>query len=478
MGDNMEKKSIWLKNKKKSNLTFLNKDLNVDVLIIGGGLTGFSSLYSFLKTPLKVCLVERGNIGEGVTGKSTAKLNYLQGIVYSNICKNVNYESAKAYLRATKEGISFIKKDVEENKIDCNLEQVTSFLYGKEKDKKNILEEYLFLKKEGCPITLEENTLKVTDTFVFHPIKYLYALKDLCLKKTKHIYENSLVTKLTPYKDGYLCDVNNHQVFAKKVVLACHYPFDLFPFFLPVKSYIEKSYIMAIPTAKDKLETFITTPTNILSKRYLKEKENTYEIILKGSHNICNNWNELENFRALIGNNNPKCVWSNEDIMTSDMLPFIGKIEKNLYLATGYNTWGMAMSRIAGEIIKDLICEKENPYTIFFNPHRPWNLGKLKKYPINLLSNTKSFIGNKLKKKKNWYPNNLTFSIKDSKSIAKYEIDHQEYIVYTTCPHMGCTLIFNEFEKTWDCPCHASRFDYKGKCLKGPSIKDITYHSH
>ena len=87
----------------------------------------------------------------------------------------------------------------------------------------------------------------------------------------------------------------------------------------------------------------------------------------------------------------------------------------------------------------------------------------------------KAFVENKIYKKKKWYPDSLTFSMKGGRSIAKYKVGEKEYIVYTTCPHIGCTLTFNEVEKTWDCPCHASRFDIRGKCVKGPSIYNITY---
>ncbi len=466
----MNQNSIWLKEKEKLEFPKLQEDKIVDILIIGGGLSGFSILYELLNTKKTVCLVERNKIGEGVTSKSTAKLNYLQGIVYSKIKKEVGEESAKIYLESQIEGINLVKERVKKHNIDCELEEVTSFLIGSEKDKKNIEEEYLFLKEQNRDVKKEGNTLSIKDSYTFHPLKYLEGLKQIVKEKKIDVYENTIITKLEKTKDGYCCKVNDEiKIKAKQVILACHYPFMLLPFFLPVRTYIEKSYVMAKKTKNSKKETSITTYPNILSKRFYKD----YEITLSGSHNICNKLNEKENFEKLTKNEKIEYLWSNEDIMTSDHLPFIGFIDENLLLATGYNTWGMATSQIAGVIIKDLLEKKANKYQKVFAPYRSMNLGKMKQYGLNVLSNIKSFTENKLKKEKSWYPKNLTFSIHNGKTIAKLKEDDKEYIVYTACPHVGCTLIFNEIEKTWDCPCHASRFNKEGECIKGPSAYNI-----
>ncbi len=467
----MKNTSIWLRDKQERTFKPLTKNLKLDCLIIGGGITGVSLLYELSDTNLKVALVERNKIAEGVTSKSTAKINYLQGITYSKIQSDVSRFAAEKYLESQKEGIEVIKSIVKKEKINCNLEQVTSRLYGKETETKQIEKEYMFLKENNIDVEKQENNLSVKDTYVFNPVKYVDALANICLKKEKKIYENSLVTEIISKESGYSCKVNGFTIEAKKVVLACHYPFELFPFFLPTRTYIEKSYIMANKTPIKKEETFITTYPNILSKRYYE----TYEIVLKGSHNICNKLNAEKNFAELSPNENTEYLWSNEDIMTSDHLPFIGFIDKNLLLSTGYNTWGMATSAIASKILKDTLLGKYNKYLEVFHPYRSINLAKIKQYPINLLSNVKGFVENKIYKKKKWYPKNLTFSMKNWRSVAKYKIGEKEHIVYTTCPHMFCTLTFNEIEKTWDCPCHASRFDITGKCIKGPSIYNITY---
>jgi len=464
----MKNQSIWLDTLKNISFPSLEKSLEVDVLIIGGGILGISLLYELRNEKLNVALVERGEIGHGVTSKSTAKLNYLQGIVYSKIAQNVSEESARLYLESQLEGIKKIQKNIQKEHIDCDLQKVTSYLYGEKKDHEDIKKEYEFLKSHGIPVTLQEENLSVSDTYVFHPLKYVYHLASLCKGQ---IYENTLISELVKEQNSYVCQVNGYTVKAKYVVLACHYPFELFPFFLPIRTFIEKSYVMAKKTDMIKQETFITTYPNIVSKRFY----DTYEIILKGSHNICNKLNTKKNFQKLTQEEQPDFLWSNEDVMTSDLLPFIGKLNENLLLGTGFNTWGMATSQIAAGLLKDILLGKENKYKETFDPFRSLNCGKIKQYPINLLSNLKGYTENFLCKKKSWYPENLTFSMIDGLSVAKYQDKEKEYMVYTTCPHALCTLTFNEIEKTWDCPCHASRFDITGKCIKGPSIYNITY---
>lgn len=470
----MINQSIWLAEAKNFHFESLKKDVETDILIIGGGISGISLLYELMDTKLNVMLVERNEIGGGVTSKTTAKLNYLQGIVYSKIKNDVSSESAKLYLNSQREGMKKIIDTIKKEKIDCNLKCVTSFLYGKEKDAKDMEKEYEFLKENNVEVTKEKNSLSVKDTYVFHPLKYLYALANICKNNNAQIYENTLITDLKRKGKFYICNSNGFKIKAKRVVLACHYPFELIPFFLPVRTFIEKSYIMAKSSEIIKNETFITTYPDIVSKRFYTD----YEITLTGSHVICNHLNVKKNFKKLTKKDTPEFLWSNEDIMTADYLPFVGKIEKNLFLMTGYNTWGMITSRIAALLIKDLLLGKENIYQKAFDPYRKLNTLKLKQYPVNIVSNMKGFLENKIYKKKKWYPSNLEFSMRNGKSIAKYTNEkEEEFLVYTTCPHMGCTLTFNEIEKTWDCPCHASRFDLKGKCIKGPSVKDITYPS-
>ena len=247
---------------------------------------------------------------------------------------------------------------------------------------------------------------------------------------------------------------------------------------MPFKTYIEKSYISAFKVKKNYKYSSISTSKPIVSMRYHKEDDVNYKIYLTNSHSTCFHDNYRDNFKVLFKNNKPDYIWSNKDIITSDLLPFIGGINKDntLLIGTRYNTWGMTNGSLAGKIISDIILKKDNKYVKLFDPLRGINLGKILNFLIILGSNLISFIKSRVYKQKKWYPSNVRFEKRNGKDVAIYiDSDKKKHIVYNKCPHLKCGLVFNEIEKTWDCPCHGSRFDIDGKCIEGPSNYNISY---
>ena len=484
----MNNNSIWLDGFDKKTCSKLNDDIDVDVLIIGGGITGISTAYHLINKKLKVCLVEKNNIGCGVTSRTTGKLTYLQENVYSKLKTYIGLEKAKLYLDSQKDAIKIVIDIIEKENINCDLEKNSSYIFSYkddnklEKERKTLLDLNVTIKDSNKLPNNEEvnDAFYVDDTYVFHPLKYVHALKDICMKKNIDIYENTKVTSMNNIDGIYYCEANKKIIKAKYVVLALHYPYFIIPFEMPLKCYLEKSYIEAFKTEKNYKFNAITVSKPTISMRYHSDNKDIYEIYLTNSHNLCVKNNEKDNFNDLkkARKNNPDYIWSNKDIITEDYLPYIGYIdkEKNILIGTGYNTWGMTNGSLAGKILSDIILDKENKYIDLFNPKRGINLGKVINFPVSLVSNIYSFTKTKLKKQKSWYFSNVIFEEIDGKQIATY-IDENKvaHTVYNICPHFKCSLIFNEIEKTWDCPCHGSRFDLDGKCIEGPSNYNITY---
>ena len=485
----MKKKSLWSENINSGEIDTLKEDLNLDILIIGGGITGLSALYYLRNTNLKIALVEKDLIGSGVSSRTTGKINYLQGVIYSDLANKYSLEVAKWYFDSQKESIMEFEKIISYEKIDCDFRKVSSYVFSSKNDDikkireeqkilklwKNDVEEHLYKKQNIYAIS-------VNDTYVFHPLKFLFKIKEICHKYGKEIYEKTGILKIKKTENGYLCLTNYNKIYTQKIILACHYPFFLIPYFMPLKCYIEKSYIVA-SLSDYKEKSFITAGLPCKSIRYHKDNKE-YLIYLSNSSNICNSLNEKQNFKKVIKESlkmglKPEFVWKNDDLITIDKLPYIGRIEKDnddILIGTGYNTWGMTNGLLAGKILKDMVLEKENEYEELFNPLRIKGIWEIDKYLINMIGTMKSYIENKLFKKKNWYTNNISFKKIDGKCVAIYKDENKiNHIVYNKCPHMGCSLVFNEFEKTWDCPCHASRFDMDGKCIKGPSNYDISF---
>ena len=488
-------KSLWLENIKVNDIKKLNKNIKTDILIIGGGITGITTAYELINKNLKITLVDQNLTGHGISSKTTGKLNYLQETIYTDLLNTYNLNTAKLYLKSQRDAIKEVEKIINYNNIDCDFDWVESFVFtDKNEDISKLKKEKRILEKLGVKVYEHDNininfeclyAISVKDTAIFHPIKYILKLREICKNNNIDIYENTKIINLEKKTNYYVAHTNKFKIEAKKIVIATHYPFFILPFFMPIKTYIEKSYIIADNINDYYKTTYITASNPCKSIRYHKDNKNNYMIYLSNSHKICNNINEKKNFDKTIKEANKlnlkdTYIWSNDDLITYDKMPFIGKInnDDNLLIATGYNTWGMTNGTIAGIILSDILLGKNNIYEKIFNPNRH-TITKLTKYPINLMNNMIGFYRTKFNKQKTWYPNNIIFTKINGKQVGIYKDNNDiSHIVYNKCPHMGCSLIFNEIEKTWDCPCHASRFDIDGKCIKGPSKYNITFKNN
>ena len=488
----MIRNEFWSKDIKVSNTNKLNKDIDVDILIIGGGLTGINTAYYLKDSNLNICLVDQRYVGMGVSSRTTGKINYLQETIYSDLEKKYSFEVARKYYYSQVFAINEIKRIIEDEKIDCDLDKVRSYLFTNIEDKiSNIRKEREILKKFGC-IVKESKLLNnglmckygiyVTDTYVFHPLKYLYKLKDIIIDSGITIYEQTRIKSMKRNGNAYICYTDDNVIRAKKVILACHYPFFLKPYMMPLKVYTEKSYVTVSSVNEYKKESYITSSLPVTSIRYHKDIKN-YLLYLSNSHNICNELDNSRNFSSVIRKArslgvNPEYAWSNDDMMSVDRMPYIGRIEKdndNLLIGTAYSTWGMTNSLLAGYILSNMALGKKTNFDELFNPLRTCFVNNMGSFLVNVGSSVKSIVENKVVKNKDWYNGKVKFEKRNGKNVAIYDDGVKEHIVFSNCPHMGCTLIFNEYEKTWDCPCHASRFDLDGKCVKGPSSYDISY---
>lgn len=480
--------SVWNLNEKKRKYIELDKDISTDILIIGGGLTGLNTAY-YLQSMENICVVDANIIGHVVTLNSTAKINYFQQRIYTDIEKATNFESASKYLYSQLEAIENLVKIIKSEKIDCDLKKVPSYVFANSKSEISKLnKEVLFLRKNGCIVeekelpddTISYKSYYVKDTYTFNPIKYLNAIYKILKDKNINIYEKTKIVGIEKIDDGYICYTENNKIKAKKVILACHYPFFLFPMIMPLRCSIEKSYMIVSKVEKEGKYTSISSNYPVYSKRFYNDGKNIYQISLAKSNDLSKTQDDKYFFDRVkkifkLKDEDIVMKYTNCDIMTPDSMPYIGRIKDNLYIGVGYNTWGMTNSILAAKIIANLIFGVDSEYGNLFNPNR-FNKANIFKLPKYIYNNAKTFIGTKINKNKPWYSNKVSFFKINGESLGKYiDEDGKEHIVYNKCPHLGCSLLFNEVEKTWDCPCHSSRYDIDGHCIKGPSNYDISY---
>lgn len=482
-------KSIWEDYKidnKNDEQKFNNDD--IDVLIIGGGISGISSAYFFMNENLKVTLVDKASIGMGVTSKTTAKINYLQGTIYQTLEKSFNQYISKQYFNSQIDAINLIKDIILKNNIKCDLKECDSYIFTKEKKNiKKILKEKELLEKwnvkcetvNNLPIHFPiELGIKVKETYTFHPLKFIASIKTIIEEKI-NIFENVMVLDLIHNNDYIIAKTDKGDIKAKNVIIACHYPFFIFPSIIPVRTQINREYVNCAKYDISEPFTAISIDSTLHSIRFY----NNYIIYGSNKHKLTNKIDYQKNydksrydFKRLFSKE-PEYTWMNQDLFSNDYLPIIGianKNHKNLFIATGYNAWGMTNGVLAGKIISDLILKKENRYINLFNPSRI-NMSSIVNSLVGIANYSKIYIQTAFKKNPVFYNDHVNIIKIDGKYYGVYyDYYGKKHIVYLKCPHMKCNVVFNNEEKTWDCPCHGSRFDIDGNVIEGPANYTIS----
>ena len=485
----MNIESIWMREYKKKTRNMKSKLADTDILIIGGGITGLSCAYFLKDSKLQITLLDKGKVAMGVSSRTTAKINYLQGTIYQELEKYYGIKKSKLYLDSQIEAIRIIESITKKEKIKCDLEKVDSFLYtNEEKNVPKIKKEMELLKGfdikvgevDSLPIS-EIPILKgivVSNTYVFHPIKYLLGLLQ-SIQDTVQIKEDILVQDMQLKEDGtYLISTNEGTFSSKIVVVACHYPFFIKPGFFPFFGYLKREYVQAVKVEIPHHFTAINIDSSLRSIRYYKDYliYGSREKKLTSSYDYEAEYNKSKEEFFHFFHKEPEYSWMNQDLMMNDSLPWIGILDKkqpNLYIATGYQAWGMTNGTIAGKIIGDLILEKENSYAQLFSPLR-----SMKPKILPLFTNGFEYLKAYTK---TYFDKNPKFHSKHAMILKINGIDcgifidkmGKKHIVRNLCPHLKCKLVFNTLEETWDCPCHGSRFNIDGDVIEGPATFSI-----
>ena len=410
--------------------------VSTDVLVIGGGMAGLLCAYQLQKAGASCVVAERTRIASGVTGNTTAKLTSQHGLIYSKINRQFGLEAAGLYLQANENALAAFRELCAE--IPCDFTPQEHTVYSRQ-GAQALEEELAVLSQLDFPAELAENLplpfptaggVRFPNQAQFHPLKFVSAIA-----RELTIYENTPVLSLT--KTG--AETEHGTIHANAVVVATHFPFlnKHGSYFL--KLYQQRSYVLALENAPIPAGMYLDAQENGLSFR----SQGTQLLLGGGGHRTGKKgggWPALEQF---VQTHYPDARithrWATQDCMSLDGMPYIGRYSAatpNLYVAAGFNKWGMTTSMAAAQILTDQITGRENPYADIFSPSRSilhWQLG----------INTLEAVGNL-----------ITPSRK-------------------RCPHLGCALKWNAQEHSWDCPCHGSRFSEEGKLLDNPATGDL-----
>lgn len=427
--------SVWKKTIEKPRFDILKGNKSTDILIIGGGIAGTLCAYKLKNAGVDCMLVEATEICGGITKNTTAKITMQHGAIYDKMIKCFGEDKARLYAEAQiKAGEEYARlcKD-----IDCDYETRDSYIYSLN-DRKKIEKEIAALNKIGVKAELSDakelpfrvaGAVRVKDQAQFNPLKFLYHIaKDL------PIYEHTKVVELMPHK----AKTNHGEITYKKLIIATHFPMLNKHGLYSLKLYQHRSYVIALRGARNVSGMYVNESDTGLSFR-------SYDDLLLlggGGHRTGKKggcWQELEDFvKKHYKNAEIAAKWATQDCITLDDIPYIGQYAgstPDVFVATGFNKWGMTNAMATADILCDLVQGKKNSYAAVFDPSRTV---LRKQLAVNAFESTVGIL---------------------TPTAPR-------------CPHLGCALKYNKAEHTWDCPCHGSRFTEDGELIDNPATDD------
>lgn len=495
-------KSLWIASQKNKERESLKGNIEADICIIGGGLTGISTAYYLCKAGKRVIVLEKNTVGSHTTGNTTGKITSQHDLFYDYLSNSISKDYAKKYLEANEQAIKNIEEIIKEEKIECDFEKQDAYVFTQdEKNVDNIKKEERALNLIGydaeyknkidLPINNVCGAIKFKNQAQFNSYKYIQALAKVVEENNGLVFENSKVVDLKREDEIYKVLTEEGCVDCKYVVIASHYPIINFPGFYFMKMYQETSYLIAVETENELFDgMYISCDNPSITLRTALYNNKRVVVIGGMSHktgkgeNIEYNYSKIEKIAKDIY---PDCKvlfrWNAEDCISLDKIPYIGEFSKlmpNVYVGTGYKKWGITTSNIAANIISDKILGKENEYEKIFDSTRLKPVKNHKELGNMIKEVGESLILNRLKSTSKELSDLEVNQGKiveiDGKKVGAYKDEKEEiYIVHPYCTHLGCELKWNNLDKTWDCPCHGSRFNYDGKNLYDPAIKDLEY---
>ena len=429
-------KTLWTDTAALPSFHRLERDERTEVLIVGGGLVGILCAHFLRAAGIDYLICEANTIASGTTAGTTAVLTAQHGAIYAELIKKFGMDKARLYLEANHDALREFGKIC--SSFDCDFEEKPSYIYSRF-DESRMQEEARAVASLGFPAELVREiplpikvaaAVKFPDQAEFHPLKFIAGI---C--PGMNIRERAQIRKI----DGLMAYTGKHRIRAKKIIVASHYPIKNSRGLFFVKLYQKRSYVVAVDGAPQYDGTFAEdTPDGLYFRNY-----KDLLIVGGGDHRTGKPGKCWDDIRRFIKENYPgareRYAWAAQDCMSLDSMPYIGRYSRALedvYVASGFNEWGMTSSMVAAKILTDMVLGKENKYAELFDPSRSMLSGQL---------------------------------------FANLGTTLADFVIPTTkrCPHLGCALRWNALEQTWDCPCHGSRFEADGRLINNPATRDF-----
>ena len=495
----MKAESLWIDTgPAQSPHPRLKGEVRAEVAVLGGGIAGVTTALLLAEAGVSVVLLEAGRLAHGVSGYTTAKVTSQHGAIYARLRSRFGAEVARAYGQANEQGLAWIAERIERDGIDCDLRRQPAYLYASEGSSRSQIEKEAEAAIEaGLPAELVETTplpypveaaLRFDDQAEFHIRKYLLALAGRLEGAGCRIFEQSRALGVDA---GSPCTVSTAAgtVVAERVVVATHYPFLdrslAFARVHPHRSYAIVCDIEGTPPPGMYINA--DSPTRSIRAVPLDGRE----LLLVGGEghktgeggDTRERYQRLEEFsRRHWQVRSVDYRWSTQDNVTIDGMPYIGRLvprNDRLLMATGFAKWGMTGGTVAALLLSDLLLGRDNPWAPLFDPNRLKQVtGGLKLLEENARVGL-HFVGDRLRKRgtrslEDLAPGEGDIVRHGGEKVAGHRRDDGTLVaVSTRCTHLGCQLNWNTAERSWDCPCHGSRFSPEGAVLQGPAVHEL-----
>lgn len=491
--------SLWLASCAIPERRALDGDVRADVCIVGGGIVGVMTAYLLASEGVGVVLLDSDRILRGTTGHTTAKLTSQHDLIYARTKSLLGSELAQQYARANEDAIALVHKLVEELGINCSWTRQRAYTYCQQPGSvPKIEEEVLAASSLGLPARYVEDialdlpikaAICFDDQAQYHPLRFLSVIADHAERAGARFFERTRVVELEEGDGEYVLRTENgHSVAAQRVVIATNYPFYNKPGLYFARFKVERSYVVAVRIK----ETYpggmyINCEEPARSVRAYADEQGEW-VLCGGEHHRVGQSDDTESCYAavrafasdLFTVQDTALHWSAQDCSTLDGIPYVGRYteeREGLYVATGFGKWGMSNGVASATLLRDLLVHGESPYAPVYSPSRGTVLASAGNFAAGAANVAFHLAKGKLA------PIPVDIDIPNGEGRVM-ELSGQRmgvfrddggalHVVDTTCPHLGCEVNWNAAERSWDCPCHGSRFDTDGHILNGPALAQL-----
>jgi glycine/D-amino acid oxidase-like deaminating enzyme/nitrite reductase/ring-hydroxylating ferredoxin subunit len=475
----------------------LEGDVRADVAVLGGGIVGITTALLLKEAGVRVVLLEADRLAAGVTGHTTAKVSSQHGMIYSRLRSSFGADTARTYGQANEAALAWIRGRVERDGIECDLRTRPSFAYLSEgSDPEPAAREAEAAAEAGLPASLVDETplpypvaaaVRFEDQAELHIRKYLLALAEQLRGDGCDVFEGSRAVEVD---EDEQCTVKTPggRVLAERVVVATHYPF-LDRSLAFARVFPERSYALVCRFHGDAPEgMFISGDSPTRSVRAVPI-DNVDRLLVGGEgHRTGTGGDTRERYARLEAFAREhwdvtavEYAWSAQDNTTLDGLPYVGAanpLTKRILMATGFAKWGITGGTAAAHVLADSLTGRENPAARIFDPNRFHPRGSVKLVEEGVKTGL-HMVGDRVRERgsrpiESLEPGEGGIVALDGQKVAGHRRDDGSLVaVSSVCTHMGCQVAWNTAERSWDCPCHGSRFSPDGDVLQGPAVHGL-----